>query len=100
MKARDISGVSNSVFGRLRDEVGALRKRNQLERLEPYAKIIDEVFEQYNSDDDSRTMMFKLLRNPVEGTVTRRKHTYNCAEIAGEIVSTSSANHSFLPRCI
>lgn len=85
MKARDISGVSNSVFGRLRDEVGALRKRNQLERLEPYAEIIDEVFEKYNTDDDSRTMMFKLLRNPVEGTVTRRKHTYNCAEIAGEI---------------
>ncbi|MBO5398055.1 MAG: HD domain-containing protein [Clostridia bacterium] len=85
MKARDISGVSNSVFGKLRDEIGALRKRTQLERLEPYAKIIDEVFEKYNTDDNSRTMMFKLLRNPVEGTVTRRKHTYNCAEIAGEI---------------
>lgn len=85
MKARDISGVSNSAFGKLRDEIGALRKRTQLERLEPYAKIIDEVFEKYNTDDNSRTMMFKLLRNPVEGTVTRRKHTYNCAEIAGEI---------------
>jgi len=85
MKARDISGVSKGFIGRLRDEVGSLRKRNQLERLEPYAKIIDEVFENYNTDDNERTMMFKLLRNPKEGTVTRRKHTENCEEIAGEI---------------
>lgn len=85
MKARDISGVSKNFVGRFRDEIGALRKRNQLERLEPYAQIIDEVFEKYNTDDNERTMMFKLLRNPKGGTVTRRKHTENCEEIAGEI---------------
>lgn len=88
MKARDISGVSNGFIGRLRDEIGAVRKRNQLERLEPYANIIDEVFEKYNTDDESRTMMFKLLRNPKEGTVTRRKHTENCKEIAGDIADS------------
>lgn len=88
MKARDISGVSKGFIGRLRDEVGAVRKRNQLERLEPYANIIDEVFEKYNTDDESRTMMFKFLRNPKEGTVTRRKHTENCEEIAGEIADS------------
>lgn len=85
MRTRDISGVSNNIFDRLRDEIGALRKGIQLKRLEPYAWIIDEVFEKYNTDDNERTMMFKLLRNPVEGTTTRRKHTMNCAEIAGEI---------------
>ncbi len=88
MGARDISGVSYSFVGRLRDEIGAVRKRNQLERLEPYANIIDEVFEKYNTDDENRTMMFKLLRNPKEGTVTRRKHTENCKEIAGEIADS------------
>jgi dGTP triphosphohydrolase len=85
MKTRDISGASSSFVGRLRDEVGALRKRNQLKRLEPYADTINEVFERYNTDDDKRTMMYKLLRSPEEGTVTRRKHTMNCTEIAGEI---------------
>ena len=85
MKARDISGISNSKFERLKDEIGSVRKRNQLKRLEPYASIINEILERYNTDDDKRTMMFKLLRNPVEGTTTRRKHTVNCEEIAGEI---------------
>lgn len=85
MKVRNISGVSHNPFKRLRDEVGSLRKRNQLARLEPYADIIDLVFERYNTDDDSRTMMFKLLRDPVKGTVTRRKHTENCRDIAVEI---------------
>lgn len=85
MRARNISGVSHNPFKRLRDEVGSLRKRNQLARLEPYADIIDLAFERYNVDDDSRTMMFKLLREPVQGTVTRRKHTENCRDIAMEI---------------
>ena len=78
MKVRNISGVSHNPFKRLRDEVGALRKRVELSRLEPYADIIDLAFERYNTDDDSRTMMFKLLRDPERGTVTRRKHTENC----------------------
>lgn len=85
MKVRNISGVSLNPFKRLRDEVGALRKRIDLARLEPYADIIDLAFERYNVDDDSRTMMFKLLRDPVKGTVTRRKHTENCRDIAVEI---------------
>ena len=85
MKVRDISGVSHNPFKRLRDEVGSLRKRIQLARLEPYADMIDLAFERYNTDDDNRTMMFKLLRDPVKGTVTRRKHTENCRDIAVEI---------------
>lgn len=85
MKVRNISGVSHNPFKRLRDEVGALRKRVELSRLEPYADIIDLAFERYNTDDDSRTMMFKLLRDPERGTVTRRKHTENCRDIAMEI---------------
>lgn len=88
MKQRDINGISNNPFSRLKDEIGALRKRNQLARLEPYVDIIDEVFESYNTDDNSRTMMYKLLRSPVQGTVTRRKHTENCREIAGEIADS------------
>ncbi len=85
MKVRNISGVSRNPFKRLRDEIGSLRKRTALARLEPYADIIDLTFERYNRDDGQRTMMYKLLRDPVEGTVTRRKHTENCRDIATQI---------------
>ena len=69
------------------DKVGGLEKATKLKRMEPYADIIGEVFAKYNKDDDKRTMMFKLIRHPVEGTTTRKKHTENVKEIAEAIAS-------------
>lgn len=88
MKSHDIGGFSKSKFDKLKDRIGALGKRIELKRIEPYADIIDEVFQKYNSDDDKRTMMYKLLRYPESGTTTRRKHTENCKEIATELADS------------
>lgn len=85
MEARVIKGYSSGVYKRLRDSVGALNKSVKLKRMEPYADIIGDVLAKYNTDDNERTMMFKLIRHPEEGTTERRKHTINVRDIAGEI---------------
>ena len=85
MRIQTINGYSKKNFKKLLDKVGALEKGIKMRRMEEYADIIDEVMERYNQDDSRRTMMFKLLREPVEGTTTRRKHTENVANIAGQI---------------
>lgn len=85
MSYKKINSVSKKRYKRLFDKIGALEKGIKMRRMEPYAEIIGRELEKYNQDDNSRTMMIKLLRNPVEGTTTRRKHTENVAEIAGEI---------------
>lgn len=87
MSYQAINSVSKKRYKRLFDKIGALEKGIKMRRMEPYAEIIGRELEKYNQDDNFRTMMIKLLRNPVEGTTTRRKHTENVAEIAGEIAN-------------
>lgn len=77
--------TKNGIYKRLKDRVCGLEKSIKLKRMEPYADVIGETFAKYNQDDDKRTMMFKLLRHPVEGTTTRKKHTENVKEIAMKI---------------
>ena len=98
MEEKTISGYTGGVFKRLRDEVGALEKSTKLKRMEPYADIIGEVLERHNTDDDERTMMFKLIRHPVEGTTTRKKHTENVRDIAGKIADNFDWLNSDITR--
>lgn len=85
MRAQEINGYSKKQLKKLFDKVGALEKSIKMKRMEPYADIIGAELEKYNQDDDTRTMMFKLLRDPAKGTTTRRKHTENVSYIAGKI---------------
>lgn len=88
MIAGKITGYTRKGYKKLFDKVGALEKGIKMRRMEPYANIIGDELGKYNQDDNSRTMMFKLVRNPVEGTTTRKKHTENVAEIAGKIAES------------
>lgn len=85
MSKREIKRFSPKIGKRFVDKIGALEKGIKMKRMEPYSEVIGEVLAKYNQDDDLRTMMFKLLRQPVEGTTTRKKHTENVADIAETI---------------
>ena len=85
MKTRTINSYSQKIIKKLFDKVGGLSKSIKMRRMEPYADIIGTELSKYNTDDYSRTMMFRLLREPVEGTTTRGKHAENLKEIAGRI---------------
>lgn len=98
MIADKITKYSTKTYKRLFDKVGALEKGIKMRRMEPYAEIIGKEFAKYNQDDEKRTMMFKLLRNPVEGTTNRRKHTENVADIAGKIADEFDWLNSGLTR--
>lgn len=98
MKAKTIRGYSHGLYKRVVDNVGSLQKSVKLKRMEPYSDIIGEVFSRYNTDDDKRTMMFKLIRHPEEGTTTRKKHTENVREVAGEIADSFDWLNSNITR--
>ena len=72
----------------------------KLKRMEPYTDIIEKVISMYNQDAEQRTMMFKLLRHPVEGTTNRKKHQINVAEIAGQIADSFDWLNSNITRII
>lgn len=80
-----IKGRSKKTYKRLIDKIGALEKGIKMRRLEQYADIIETEIRKCNNNDNLKTMMFKLLRNPADGTTTRKKHSENVAEIAGKI---------------
>ena len=82
---RNIRRCSQERGKRFLDRIGALEKGIKMKRMEPYADIIGEVLDKYNTNADKKTMMFKLFREPVEGTTTRESHQKNVAEIAKEI---------------
>lgn len=98
MEAKTISGFKISPYRRLRDKIGSLEKSVKLKRMEPYADIIGEVLARHNTDDDQRTMMFKLIRGPVPGTTNRKKHTENVRDIAGEIADNFDWLNSDITR--
>ncbi|MBR3697650.1 MAG: HD domain-containing protein [Clostridia bacterium] len=85
MRNRKICGYSSTVYKGLTDSVGALDKNIKLKRLERFSEIIGEVLNNYRQDLDKRTMMFKLIRHPVEGTTQRERHSLNVKYIAGQI---------------
>lgn len=85
MAKREIKSFSHKIGKRFVDKIGALEKGIKMKRMEPYADVIRKVFAKYNTDADKKTMMFKLLREPVQGTTTRKSHAENVAEIAKEI---------------
>ena len=83
-KMREIHGYKRKTK-KISEKIGALSKSIKLKRIEPYSEEIKKVLASHNTDDDKRTMMFKLIRRPVEGTTTRKKHTENVSQIAGII---------------
>lgn len=98
MEAKTISGFKFGPYKRLKDKIGSLEKSVKLKRMEPYADIIGEVLAKYNTDDAQRTMMFKLIREPVPGTTNRKKHTENVRDIAGEIADNFDWLNSDITR--
>ena len=68
--------------------------------MEPYADIIEGVILNYNKDAEQRTMMFKLLRHPVDGTTNRKKHQENVGEIAVKIADNFDWLNSNITRVI
>ena len=85
MKLKSIKRFKSGPYKRLKDEIGALDKSIKLKRIEPYVDIIEEVLKEHNKDNDKRTMMFKLIRRPTDGTTTRESHSKNVSEIAKKI---------------
>ena len=98
MSYKKINGISKKVYKRLFDKIGALEKGVKMRRMEPYAEIIGQEINKYNVGADFKTMMFKLLRNPMSGTTTREKHQKNVAKIAVEIADEFDWLNSGLTR--
>lgn len=98
---KSIKGFKGPKRGlKLTDRIGALDKSVKLKRIETYADTIREVFAEYNTDNDKKSMLFRLPRQPVEGTTTRRSHSENVANIAEEIANNFKWLNTEITRII